>query len=207
MYAFLGVGVSTFAWRWCCRHVSVTFFANVNVRTFDLVKHAEARNEDTHRRILGFLNFVRAHGYKNITIPLKHSKTCQFLTGYLLSCTNCRNHRPCLTTYHNLDWMHNALIAHSLWKGIGNFQNIPCKYVCMEASSGMSRWCRGGAISWPYVHPFFEKSVALLNPAFGPSGVCALPLAAGRNEGGHYWSEQSACAALGCWHKRRWPLF
>ena len=24
---------------------------------------------------------------------------------------------------------------------------------------------------------------------------------------GHYWSERSACAALGCWHKRRWPLF
>ena len=22
-----------------------------------------------------------------------------------------------------------------------------------------------------------------------------------------YWSERSACAALGCWHKRRWPLF
>ena len=21
------------------------------------------------------------------------------------------------------------------------------------------------------------------------------------------WSERSACAALGCWHKRRWPLF
>ena len=21
-----------------------------------------------------------------------------------------------------------------------------------------------------------------------------------------YWSERSACAALGCWHKRRWPL-
>ena len=20
------------------------------------------------------------------------------------------------------------------------------------------------------------------------------------------WSERSACAALGCWHKRRWPL-
>ena len=42
---------------------------------------------------------------------------------------------------------------------------------------------------------------------FGLSGVRALPLAAGRNEGGHYWSERSACAALGCWHKRRWPLF
>ena len=22
-----------------------------------------------------------------------------------------------------------------------------------------------------------------------------------------FWSERSACAALGCWHKRRWPLF
>ena len=21
-----------------------------------------------------------------------------------------------------------------------------------------------------------------------------------------YWSERSVCAALGCWHKRRWPL-
>ena len=41
----------------------------------------------------------------------------------------------------------------------------------------------------------------------GPSGVSALPLAAGINEGGHYWSERSACAALGCWQKRRWPLF
>ena len=43
----------------------------------------------------------------------------------------------------------------------------------------------------------------------GPSGVRALPLAAGINEGGHYfryWSERSACAALGCWHKQRWPL-
>ena len=26
-----------------------------------------------------------------------------------------------------------------------------------------------------------------------------------RNGKGH-WSERSACAALGCWHKRRWPL-
>ena len=47
----------------------------------------------------------------------------------------------------------------------------------------------------------------------GPSGVRALPLAAGRNVGGHYfryfsfWSGRSACAALGCWHKPRWPLF
>ena len=24
---------------------------------------------------------------------------------------------------------------------------------------------------------------------------------------GDNWSERSACAALGCWHKRRWPLF
>ena len=36
---------------------------------------------------------------------------------------------------------------------------------------------------------------------FGPSGVRALPLAAGINEGGHYfryfsfWSERSACAS------------
>ena len=22
-----------------------------------------------------------------------------------------------------------------------------------------------------------------------------------------FWSERSACAALGCWHKCRWPLF
>ena len=22
-----------------------------------------------------------------------------------------------------------------------------------------------------------------------------------------FWSERSACAARGCWHKRRWPLF
>ena len=28
----------------------------------------------------------------------------------------------------------------------------------------------------------------------GPSRVRALPLAAGINEGGHYWSERSACA-------------
>ena len=42
---------------------------------------------------------------------------------------------------------------------------------------------------------------------FGPSEVRALPLAAGMNEGGHYWPEQSACAALGCRQKRRWPLF
>jgi hypothetical protein len=42
---------------------------------------------------------------------------------------------------------------------------------------------------------------------FGPSGVRALTLAAGINEGGHYfryfWSERSACTSLGCWHKRR----
>ena len=44
-------------------------------------------------------------------------------------------------------------------------------------------------------------------PRIGPSGVRALPLAAGINVGGHYWSEGSACAALGCWHKRKWPLF
>ena len=33
---------------------------------------------------------------------------------------------------------------------------------------------------------------------FGPSGVHALPLAAGKNEGGHYfryWSERVACAS------------
>ena len=45
---------------------------------------------------------------------------------------------------------------------------------------------------------------------FGPSGVRALPLAAGINVGGHYfryWSERSACAALGCWNTHRWPLF
>ena len=29
----------------------------------------------------------------------------------------------------------------------------------------------------------------------GPSGVRALPLAAGINEGGHYWSERVACAS------------
>jgi hypothetical protein len=28
---------------------------------------------------------------------------------------------------------------------------------------------------------------------FGPSGVLALPLAAGINEGGHYWSKRSEC--------------
>ena len=30
---------------------------------------------------------------------------------------------------------------------------------------------------------------------FGPSGVRVLPLAAGINEGGHYWSERVACAS------------
>ena len=44
----------------------------------------------------------------------------------------------------------------------------------------------------------------------GPSVVRALLLTAGINEGGHYkryfGSERSACAALDCWHKRRWPL-
>ena len=30
---------------------------------------------------------------------------------------------------------------------------------------------------------------------FGPSGVLALPVAAGTNEGGHYWSERFACAS------------
>ena len=40
----------------------------------------------------------------------------------------------------------------------------------------------------------------------GPIGVRALPMPAGTNEGGHYWSKRSACAARGCWHKRRWPL-
>ena len=66
---------------------------------------------------------------------------------------------------------------------------------------------------------------------FGTSGVRALPLAAGINKGGPYfrywselsacasganlgrplflifWYEQSVCAALGCWHKHRWPVF
>ena len=31
-----------------------------------------------------------------------------------------------------------------------------------------------------------ETYVATINGFFGPSGVCALPLAAGRNVGGHY---------------------
>ena len=73
----------------------------------------------------------------------------------------------------------------------------------------------------------------VLGHHFGPSGVRALPLAPGINVGDHdfryfwsersacaalgyginvcghyfrYWSERSACAALGCWHTRRWPL-
>ena len=46
------------------------------------------------------------------------------------------------------------------------------------------------------------KPTPCVGLCFGPSGVHVLPLAAGINEGGHYWSERSACTALGCWHKR-----
>ena len=51
------------------------------------------------------------------------------------------------------------------------------------------------------------KVVNISACVLGPSGVRVLPLAAGISEGGHYWSERSACADLDCWHKRRWPLF
>ena len=37
--------------------------------------------------------------------------------------------------------------------------------------------------------------MATLNDVFGPSEVRALPLAAGINVSGHYWSERSACAS------------
>ena len=43
----------------------------------------------------------------------------------------------------------------------------------------------------------------MVNHYFGPVGVLALPVAAGTNEGGHYWSERSVSAALGCWHKTK----
>ena len=36
-------------------------------------------------------------------------------------------------------------------------------------------------------------------PVVTSSGACPAKLM--------NWSERSACAALGCWHKRRWPLF
>ena len=58
-----------------------------------------------------------------------------------------------------------------------------------------------------YINYTYHKLGMFNKLDFGPSGVRALPLAAGINKGGHYWSERSACAALGCWHKRRWPLF
>ena len=32
--------------------------------------------------------------------------------------------------------------------------------------------------------------------------LCSVPLVAYP----HYWSERSACTALGCWHKHRWQL-
>ena len=47
----------------------------------------------------------------------------------------------------------------------------------------------------------------IVSANFGPSRVHALPMAAGINVGGHYFGPRSACAALGCWHKRWWPLF
>ena len=37
----------------------------------------------------------------------------------------------------------------------------------------------------------FVLTIAII----GPSGVRALPLAAGINVGGHYWSERVACAS------------
>ena len=45
-----------------------------------------------------------------------------------------------------------------------------------------------GIIDWP-----IQKSLLMIvnnirrRNFFGPSGVCALPMAAGRNEGGHYF--------------------
>ena len=76
-------------------------------------------------------------------------------------------------------------------------------------------WRKPNCYSWRGQQKQRCKNRGILKPSwvftgtniFGPSGVRALPLAAGRNKGGHYWSERSACAALGCWHKRRWPLF
>ena len=41
---------------------------------------------------------------------------------------------------------------------------------------------------------FLNKEINCLY--FGPSGVRALPLAAGSNEGGHYWSERSALSHI-----------
>ena len=42
----------------------------------------------------------------------------------------------------------------------------------------------------------FFFSLSLIVPAGGGGGTVLL----------NNWSERSACAALGCWHKRRWPL-
>ena len=38
------------------------------------------------------------------------------------------------------------------------------------------------------------------------ASLCRRCTAAGKRSDLCFWSERSACAALGCWHKRRWPL-
>jgi hypothetical protein len=62
-----------------------------------------------------------------------------------------------------------------------------CIYFCRKILECI-RWC---AISF---HQQLNHSwIGMLSVL-----AIALPI---------YWSERSACAALGCWHKRRWPLF
>jgi hypothetical protein len=56
-------------------------------------------------------------------------------------------------------------------------------------------------------HVSAEIDSTKTNLYIGPSGMRALSLAAGINEGGHYWSEQRASDALGSSLKHRWPLF
>ena len=45
------------------------------------------------------------------------------------------------------------------------------------------------------VEPMLGQDDNSKETQIGPSGVRALPLAAGINEGGHYWSERVACAS------------
>ena len=44
-------------------------------------------------------------------------------------------------------------------------------------------------------------------PAEQPIGPSVLRAPAEQLRWPLFLSERSACAALGCWHKRRWPLF
>ena len=70
---------------------------------------------------------------------------------------------------------------------------MACAHICGSkvTKSARVQKCRLGNFScFP-----MDLKVATILGNFGPSEVRALPLAAGINEGGHYWFERVACAS------------